>query len=199
MIVTAIERVNTYQSKVYIDGEFTFALSKSELSRCKIKEGKEISQEEIEVIEKDIVVKRAKKYVMHLLEQMDRTSEQLREKLKSKCYKDSVIDEALAYVAGFGYVDDKRYAANFINSRKNAKSRAEIKQQLMQKKLPKDMIEEAFKEEYFPEDEFEAIKSLALKKRYRPEEMDYKEKQKAIAYFIRKGFSYDSVRKVLNT
>ncbi|HIW21581.1 MAG TPA: recombination regulator RecX [Candidatus Dorea intestinavium] len=198
MLVTLVERVNTYQSKVYVEGEFTFALSKSELSRCKIKEGREITEEEIQEIEKNIVIKRAKKYVMHLLEQMDRTSQQLREKLKSKSYRDHVIEEALAYVAGYGYLDDKRYALNFINSRKKSKSKAEIKQQLMTKKLPKEVIEEALAEEYLAENEEEAIKSLALKKHYHFTEMEYKEKQKAIAFFVRKGFSYEKVKRVLN-
>lgn len=198
MLVTLVERVNTYQSKVYVEGEFTFALSKSELSRCKIKEGREITEEEIQEIEKNIVIKRAKKYVMHLLEQMDRTSQQLREKLKSKSYRDHVIEEALAYVVGYGYLDDKRYALNFINSRKKSKSKAEIKQQLMTKKLPKEVIEEALAEEYLAENEEEAIKSLALKKHYHFTEMEYKEKQKAIAFFVRKGFSYEKVKRVLN-
>jgi len=197
MNVTSIEKVSSNSNKVYVDGEFAFILSKSELSRLNIMEGLELDQMFLDAVEEEIVKKKAKKYVLYLLEQMDRSKEQLREKLKYKYYKDHVIEEALAYAQSFGYIDDTRLATNFINSRKESKSKKEIYQLLVQKKLSKDIIDAAFEEMYEEKDEIHAISHIASKKGYTFEGKDYKEKQKIVAYFVRKGFSYDKVYHVL--
>ena len=88
----------------------------------------------METIRRDVVFKRAKLRAMHLLEDMDRTEAGLREKLRQGLYPEDAAEEAVRYVKSFGYLDDTRYAENFVRSRKGSKSRREIQGSSAQKR-----------------------------------------------------------------
>ena len=148
-------------------------------------------------INKDIILKRVRLRAMHLLNQMDRTEQQLRTKLKQNGYTDYMVDQALEYVKSFGYINDSGYTERFIMSRMKKKSRKEIYAALCQKGIDKETIDQAMEECYAEDGEQEAIKDLIRKKRFDIENSDYKEKEKIYAYLMRKGFSYESVRQVL--
>lgn len=199
MTVTKIEPLTKIKFKVYLDGRFAFVLYKGELSRFGIAEGAEISQEVVEMIRRDVVFKRAKLRAMHLLEDMDRTEAGLREKLRRGFYPDDAAEEAIRYVKSFGYLDDSRYAENFVRSRKGSKSRREIQALLLRKGIPADKIEAAF-EACYSEDkggEEEAVRKILKKKRFSREGTDEAQTQKIYAYLARKGFRYETIRQVI--
>lgn len=199
MTVTKIEPLTKIKFKVYLDGRFAFVLYKGELSRFGIAEGAEISQEVVEMIRRDVVFKRAKLRAMHLLEDMDRTEAGLREKLRWGFYPDDAAEEAIRYVKSFGYLDDSRYAENFVRSRKGSKSRREIQALLLRKGIPADKIEAAF-EACYSEDkggEEEAVRKILKKKRFSREGTDEAQTQKIYAYLARKGFRYETIRQVI--
>ena len=54
---------------------------------------------------------------------MDRTEHQLRVKLKEQDFNEQEIDEAVRYVESYHYIDDARYAANYIELKAEYKSR----------------------------------------------------------------------------
>lgn len=199
MIVTRTEAVTKTKYKVYIDGQFAFVLYKGELSRYQVKEGQELSEENYEKIFGEVLVKRAKLRAMHLLNAMGRTESQLREKLKQGGYPEKAIEEALVYVKSFGYVDDENYARNFTDSRKDKKSRKEIEMLLKRKGISGDIVENVMEECYGKETAAAAIEKLMKKRRYLPEEADYEEKQKFMAYLMRKGFTYDDICRALGS
>ena len=70
MIVTGIEEQTKTKFKVYLDGTFAFVLYKGELKRFGIKQGENLAQENYEKIQNEVLLKRAKKRAMHLLEDM---------------------------------------------------------------------------------------------------------------------------------
>ena len=53
---------------------------------------------------------------MSLLKDRDYTRKKLFEKLKANGYPDECIEKAVQYVSSYGYIDDKRYAVNYIIS-----------------------------------------------------------------------------------
>ena len=119
MIVTKIEPCTKTKFKIYIDETFKFVLYKGEVSRFGIRIGEEIPPETEEKIRTEVLLKRAKLRAMHLLEDMDRTESALREKLRQGLYPSDVTEAAIEYVKSFGYLDDVRYAENFVRSRLN--------------------------------------------------------------------------------
>lgn len=197
MIVTGVEPCTQKKFKVMIDGEPAFVLYKGELSRFKIAEGEEISEETLETIRKEVLVKRARLRAMHLLSDMDRTEHALREKLKEGMYPDDVTEDAIEYVRSFGYLNDARYAENFVLSRSGSKSRKEIRALLLGKGLSKEQIELAMESCTDEQSEEEAVIRLLKKKRFDPGEKDKAKLAKIYGYLGRKGFGYDTIRRAL--
>lgn len=141
MIVTKTEACTKTKYKVYLDGAFAFVLYKGEMARFGIAEGEDIPEETVEKIRTEVILKRAKLRAMHLLEDMDRTESELREKLRQGRYPEEAVEGAVAYVKSFGYLDDARYAENFVRSRKAVKSRREIRMLLSRKGIEDKWIE----------------------------------------------------------
>lgn len=197
MTVTKIEPVTKTRYKVYVDGQFAFVLYKGELSRYHIAEDSELEEEIYQNLRKEIVLKRAKLRAMHLLNDMGRTESQLRTKLLRNDYPPDIVEEAIAYVKSFGYINDAEYARNFIENRKEKKSKKEIYAALCQKGLPKDLIETALEERYADDDSIAAIEAIVRKKKFDPKSTNYREMQKMMGYLVRKGFRYDDIRQVI--
>ena len=197
MIVTNIESITKTKYRVFIDDAFSFVLYKGELCKYQIHKDEEISEKTIAGIKNEVLIKRAKLRAMHLLNAMPRTEQQLREKLVQGEYPEDVIEAAVSYVKSFGYINDEAYVRNFIISKRNSKSKREIVMLLGQKGLRGERVDHIVEEMYAEESEFSTIKEIMRKKRWNPSEMEEKEKQKMFGYLMRKGFSYEEIRKAL--
>lgn len=197
MHVTKIEPVTKAKYKVFLEEQFAFVLYKGELSRYKIEENVELSQEIIEEIKKEILERRAKLRAMHLLERMDRTEAGLRSKLKLDLYPEDIIETAMQYVKSFGYIGDRGYAKRFVESRQESKSKLEIKMSLLRKGISKEIVSEVLEEYYENSDESRAIQKLLEKKRFSSETATEEEKRKMYGYLLRKGFPYEDIRQVI--
>ena len=128
---------------------------------------------------------------------MDRTEAQLREKLLSAGFEPELVEEAIAYVKGYGYLDDERYVRNYIEYRKDHKSRRQIEQELQFRKgVPPELIQSVY-EDLTPADEKVLSKKHLEKKHYCPGECDEKQRQKLIASLARKGFRTGDILAVL--
>lgn len=202
MIVTGIEEISKSKCKIFIDGEFAFALYKGELSAYQIKKGKEITEEAYQELTTQVLPKRAKLRVMNLLKARTYTEEELRRKLKLGLYSERYIEEALDYVKSYGYVNDLAYAMDFIRYRAESLSKKQIQNKLLQKGVQKEIVENALLEcekEGTMIEEMEQISAYLEKKQYSPETCDYKEKQKLIAALYRRGFSINSINQVMKS
>lgn len=128
---------------------------------------------------------------------MDRTESQLREKLLNAEFDPGIVEQAIAYVKSFGYIDDERYVRNYIESRCRQKSRRQIMQELQFRKgVSAELIQQVY-EELEPSDEKELIRSQLRKKHYSPDTCDEKQRQKLIAALLRKGFHMGDILAVL--
>lgn len=143
------------------------------------------------------MVKAAKKRAMFLLQKQDRTKKQLYDKLKDDDYPESVIHAALNYVESYHYIDDYRFACQYIRYKQNSKSARQLSQELMQKGVDRELIEEAIQEEYTVNDR-DKIMQLLEKKKYDSSSKDYKEKNRIIAFLMRRGFDAEDIRYCMN-
>lgn len=197
MIVTKVEPVTKARFKVYLNEQFAFVLYKGELSRYKIQEECEVTQELVDQIKNEVLVKRAKLRAMYLLNHKDRTEQELYNRLKQDLYTEDIIDIAMKYVASFGYIGDEGYARRFISGKQGSKSKKEIMMMLKQKGISGDVAKEALEECYEEVTESDAIQRLVEKKHFNCETASEKEKKKMFDYLLRKGFSYEDVRQVI--
>lgn len=197
MIVTEIRPVTRQKYLVETDGQPAFILYKGEAARYHIEKDRELSGETYRKILEEVLIKRARLRAMHLLEKGDRTRMDLREKLLKSGYPPEAVEDALAYVESFHYIDDKRYALHYILNQKEKKGRARIKMELSQKGVPPEIIQEAFQETEEDTDAREVIRRLLLKKRKASGALEEKEKQKLWGFLMRRGFQSSDISAVL--
>lgn len=200
MLVTQISEVSKSRCRVYLDGQFAFALYKGELRRFQIKVDQELSEESYQEIMTQILPKRAKLRSMNLLQSRDYTRRQLADKLEQGDYPQECIEEAIAYVESYGYIDDKRYARDFIEYHLSSRSRTRMETDLMRKGINKEIIREAFDElagSGVEQDELAMACDLLRKKKYCADTATRQEQQKMYGFLYRRGFRSDIISKAL--
>lgn len=196
MVITELEAVSKFKYKVYIDHEYAFLLSAKELKRYDFEEEHQVTDVLYYEIMNEIILPKAKRKAMDLLKASDRTEAELLTKLKNAGFNQDVSNEALAYVKKFNYVNDYRYACNYIHFRKTSKSRKLLQLELQRKGIEKNLIEQALNEEYQGEMEEEAIQKEIQKKCKNLDELTYEKRMKLSASLYRKGYSASLIRKV---
>lgn len=145
----------------------------------------------------DPTLRRAKLKALRLLERMDRTEAQLRQKLLDAEFEPEIVEQAMAYVKSFGYLDDERYVRNYIEFRQAQKSRRQLEQELQYRKgVSPELIRKVY-EGLDPVDEKELIRRQLEKKHYNAREADEKQRQKVMASLVRKGFRMGDILAVL--
>lgn len=197
MFVTKIVPLTKTRFQIYLDDKPAFILYKGELQKYGIISETDISDATVQQIKEEVLLKRAKLRALHLLNDMDRTEGGVLQKLLQGGYPNDVSEAAVSYVKSFGYIDDKRYAEQYIRSRMLKKSKRELYVALVGKGLRNSVIEEALENCFSDMCEQETIMQLLKKKNYDNETADDKSKKKMFDYLLRKGFRYEDIRQAL--
>ncbi|MDD7770713.1 regulatory protein RecX, partial [Suipraeoptans intestinalis] len=195
MQITKIRPVNEKKVFIETDEKEGFCLYLGEVKKLGILCGMELSAEDYRHIREEILVKRAKKRALYLLNFGRKTEDQLKRKLIQDRYPKDVAREAVEYAKSFGYLDDAAFARDYIELNKDRKSKREMALALFQKGLSKEEIRQAMEEVYDQEDHVNAIRRILHQKGYDPREKDEKKRQKIIGYLARKGFSWREVQR----
>ena len=197
MLVTRIRPVTRQKYRIEAEGLPPFVLYKGEVSRYHIEEDKDLSMETYREILEEVLIKRAKLRTLRLLEQGDRTKKGLENKLEQNGYPPEAVEEAIAYAESFHYIDDKRYALNYIQNQRGCKGRARIMMELRNKGVSQEDIDFAFQETEEGADTRERIRELIRKKRKSQGTMEEKERQKLYGFLMRRGFASLDILSVL--
>lgn len=183
--------------KICLDNGETFILYKGEAAKLSLFEKEVLDEAKYQQIMSEILGKRAIKRAMHLLEQQERTEKQLRDKLQQNGYPNPCIEQAIAYVKLYHYVDDYRYATVYIRYHQEKESRQKLTQKLMMRGISREIIAQAMEEE-FVADECAQIKELLKKRCFDPETADETERRKTVQFLMRKGFKTRDIFRVIH-
>lgn len=197
MLITQISELDKKRMRIRTEEGDSFVLYKGEVRRYGLREEEELPADIYEEIRNEILIKRARKRAMFLLEKMDRTESQLRDKLRQGFYSEDIIEDAISYVKKYHYIDDNRYASTYVRCQKERKSQRQIQMDLMQKGIDREVIAQAIEEEYESETEQELIMKWIEKRHYSIENSDIKEKQKMYQFLMRKGFRSEDILHIL--
>lgn len=222
MVITAIERDGKRKYRFYIDGEYRFFLTDTELRefdlyiliREIVGENTKIDslqvnlkEEVFESIHENAVINRGRRYALGLLSDRDYTVKSLTDKLSSAGYIDEDVYSIIEYVSGFNYLNDVRYSVNYIRSKESQKSKKYIQNQLALKGVSQkdiqcafDMIAEEHEKDGISDDEMthKAI-NTAIRRKLKPGELEDSDKiTKVIASLLRSGYNYSDIKQCLN-
>lgn len=142
----------------------------------------------------------ARRKALRLLEHMDRTEKGLQERLIQGGFSEAAAEDAVAYVKDYGYVNDYRYALNYILYRIHSKSRQKIFQELLQKGISRDVASEAWEEASDLEepDETRLLRTAIEKKCSPGDTLDDKAMRRLYGYLQRRGFRMGDITAVLD-
>ena len=202
MIVRSITKCGKARSIVKLESGLSFPLYPSELTEYAIEEGADLSDGSLDKILTQILPSRCIKRAMNLLQKKSFAEGELRSKLSDGGYPEQIVSNAIEYVRSFGYIDDVRYAGDYIryhSSQGRGKNRMRL--DLMRKGISDDDFEKAWEEACslgLVEDAGEAIRTLLSKKHFSPD-MDISQKQKITAFLIRRGFDPEDIYREMKT
>lgn len=116
------------------------------------------------------IIEKAYAYALFLLGIKLRTEGEIREKLKAKSYKLEAVDKVINQLKENGYINDENYAEVYLENLKKYKSWGYfgIKKKLMEKKLPREIIENVLAEGVTEEEELEIAKKFLKKQNSLP-------------------------------
>ncbi len=203
MQVTDIIRQSKTRVRITTDRGDAFALPLREWEAYGIADGDEIPEpvwQELVSSQRSTVLKKCGS----LLTGTDYTGKGLLDKLIRAGYLQEVAEEAVGRMEEAHYVDDSRYASQYIRAHAGDRSRLKIRLDLQGRGLSKDVIEEALRnyEEESGEDahlqELENVHKLLAKRHFDPETATPEERQKTCAYLAGKGYGSEIIREAMH-
>lgn len=188
---------NPNRVNVYLDGQFSFALSIDEVPKNGLKKGLELTGEQIAgLIEGDQNDKVYSK-ILNFISYRPRTIKEVRDRL----YQYEVTDKTkqaliIDKLTTRGYLDDLAFARWFIESRNTHRPRSPrmISQELMSKGVDRETIQTLMSEVNKEED---SIIRLIHKKLGNSRILGAEERQKITSYLGRLGYSWDKIKEVV--
>ena len=143
--------------------------------------------------------RKARKKALRLLEHMDRTEKGLTDRLLRAGFSEELAEDAVSDVKDYGYINDRRYALNYIMYRIHDKSRQKIFQELSGKGIDRQTIQDAWEEaeELETPDERALLRQMVGKKYEPGAELDEREMRRLYGYLARRGFRSGDIFSVL--
>lgn len=198
--ITAIsaQQRDDARMNIDIDGTFAFGLHVDIVLSHYLSVGTELSAEKIEQLQQEDEVKKAITAALNLLSFRPRASGELQRKLREKGYSAESAAAAIQRMLELGYLNDADFADRWIENRQEHKPRSRklLQQELRQKGIDSDTIEEALADVEI--DEVADALELARKKANSMQGLDQQTRHRRLSGFLgRRGYGYDVIRKVL--
>jgi len=125
-----------------------------------------------------------------------------KKQLRAKNLTDEIIIEIIERLKSYNFINDSLFAKAWIADRRQIKNKPTqvIRFELKQKGINEEVISKYLDRDDSKDSDLENAKKLANKKmdfyRNLPED---KRREKVMGYLLRKGFSYDVVKKAIRT
>jgi regulatory protein len=180
---------------IFVDGKYSFSLSTDEVLTTKIHVGMELSSTQLSDLVKLSENSLVKAQCYHYLSYRLRSKWEMETYLKKKGYSPKIIEDTVEYLIDKKLVDDQEFASRWIENRLLLKPTSIniLKLELKQKHISPEIINNAIRDHEI--DELPMLKQLIEKKR---QQSKYQDNLKLMQFLVRRGFSYDLIKKALN-
>ncbi|MCL2630330.1 MAG: recombination regulator RecX [Firmicutes bacterium] len=137
----------------------------------------------------------AKSYLFAQLSKKALTECEASEKLAKKGFSREETSKAITIAKDYGYINDLNYCKNYFLSRSSLKGFYKIKQELIQRGVPSEVILLSYQDSEI--NEKSAVKNLA-EKFLKNKESDPKIKEKLFRHLAGKGFGFEVINETIN-
>ena len=208
----SIQARNPDRVNVSVDGKYRFSLDIFQVTELGIKTGKEYTEEELVELETESqfgkLYARALEYTMMRPHSAKEVRDYLWRKTRTTRVRvpetneirekpgvsQAIADRVYERLVEKGYLNDENFARYWVENRQATKgiSQRKLIAELRSKGVDQSVIEQVMQNS--PREEKSEIRKVLAKKRNK-----YDDEQKLIAYLMRQGFSYDTIREALDS
>ncbi len=192
---------NSDSCYVIIDGE-EYIINTDIILKYAIAKGRELSQDEYNLIMQEADIINCKKAAYSYASYKPRSEYQIIQRLRLAKYPDEYITTAVCFLKNFDLIDDERFAKNYILHIAKAKKfgLSRIKLELKRLGISEFIIEDALRENLDDDSQLEQA-LLAYRKKMKALSNKPPEKQKnsIINHLLMKGFSYEIIKKCIES
>jgi len=149
----------------------------------------------------EAALKKARFYVLKVLNARPRSVEELTAKLREKGYPEEITAQVIGECAKKGLLDDVKFAKLWVQGRmaSRPKGGAVLRRELEEKGVKEDVIEKVVAGVAKEYDEYEVAKGLAGQRIDRLKGLNKTTaKRRLFGFLRRRGFSFDTIIKVMD-
>jgi regulatory protein len=193
--ITALQaqKRNRERLNVYLSGQYAFSLALGAAVGLHL--GQFLTAEEIARLQTQDEYEKAKESALRFIGYRPRSIAEVRQNLRGKGVDDTIIEQVVNRLAELELLDDAAFARYWVEQRETFKPRSPLalRQELQQKGLDRQVIEEALAELDATAAARRAAEQQAGRWQHLDKESFY---QKMGGFLQRRGFSYSIVREV---
>lgn len=185
---------NKERRSIFVDGKYAFSLD--EIDCIKLKIGDSISKSEMDRLNVESNLSKAKSKALDYLSRSPHTKHDLISKLTDKGYDKQIAELATSELEEMGLIDDREYASLYVEvATEKCYGSAKIRYELNHHGVPSDIIAEIM-------DSYEGVCTdelvQLLYQKYRNCDFgDIKVKQRAVRYLASRGFDFDKINEAI--
>ena len=186
---------------VYLDGAFAFGCNVNVVAKFKLREGMNLSEEQVRQIQLGEVKQECFDKAMEALSSRLHSRAELRKKLVRREYGDAVVDAVLDDLARLGYLDDERFAKTKALSAAQNKhhGRRRAFMELIKSGVKGEVADKALADVYSEHDSTAVARQLAEKQAARLKKLDpMVARRRLVGMLQRRGFEYDAIKPVVD-
>jgi regulatory protein len=185
---------------VYLDGKFAFGCNINVVARFRLREGMNLSPEQVKQIEQGEVKQECFDAAMRFLQLRLHSRAELHKKLMRREYGEQIINAVLDDLTRLNYLDDARFAKTKALSaaqhRQQGRRRAFL--EILKAGVKGDVAGRAVEDVYDVTDSLAIARQLATKQAPRLRKLDpITAKRRLIGMLQRRGFDYDTIRPIV--
>lgn len=185
---------------VFLDGTFAFGCKLNVIARFRLREGLDLSREQVQQIEQGEIRQDCLDSALKFLERRLHSRFELDRKLTRQQFSPPMIEDVLEELARLGYVDDLRFAQTRATSALQHKhhGRRRAKMELFKAGIKTHVAERALDLTYGASDPVHEARLLAARQAQRLRRLDpVVARRRLTGMLMRRGFDLDAIRPVL--
>ncbi|WP_311492367.1 RecX family transcriptional regulator [uncultured Anaerococcus sp.] len=140
---------------------------------------------------------RAKNYALNKISYSQKSTYEIRQKLKDQKFSEDVIEKIIVYLDSYGFLDDEAYVKSYIRDKDEISSwsRGKIRFMLKKKHIDENLIDDYIS---LIDDEREAEKARFFADKKIKNDFSYENRARIFRHLAGKGFDIDIINLVLN-
>ena len=195
------QRRRPNRRNVDLDGAFAFGVNLNVVARFRLREGMNLTAEQVTEIEQGEVRQEVFDKATQYLGQRLHSRAELHKKLMRREYGERVITDVLDQLEQLGYIDDKRFATAKATSaaqlKHHGKRRAAV--ELIKAGVKGETARRALEDVYDAHDSMAVARQLAEKKAPSLRKLDPPvARRRLVGMLLRRGFTYEDIRPVID-